>query len=310
MRVLITGAAGQLGQALLAYQLDLATEHRIDVIATTREGGDGSLSLDLSDQEACRSIVQQWRPDWLINAGAYTAVDQAEREPELAYAVNAAAPAAFAESLQEYGGRLLQISTDFVFSGDQGSPYRTNQAVNPIGVYGSSKAAGEEAVLNRLAHARAAVILRTSWVYGPVGRNFLLTMLRLHQQRAADATPLGVVADQVGCPTATAGLAQACWRVLLASADPHHAIPDILHWSDAGAATWYDFAVVIGEFAQRLGLLEKAACVSPIATKDYPTPARRPAYSLLDCSSSRQILGLAEQHWQQALFDVMHQVAH
>ena len=310
MRVLITGAAGQLGQALLAHQLKLATEHPIDVIATTREGGDGSHPLDLSDQEACRSIVQQWRPDWLINAGAYTAVYQAEREPDLAYAVNAVAPAAFAESLQEYGGRLLQISTDFVFCGDQGSPYRTDQAVNPIGVYGSSKAAGEEAVLNRMAHARAAVILRTSWVYGPVGRNFLLTMLRLHQQRAVEGTPLAVVADQVGCPTATAGLAQACWRVLLAGAEQQHATPDILHWSDAGAATWYDFAVVIGEFAQQLGLLEKAAFVRPIATKDYPTPARRPAYSLLDCNSSRQILGLDGQHWQQALLDVMHQISH
>ncbi len=306
MRVLVTGAAGQLGQALLQTCPAVVGGQPVELVATSRDGGPGLQALDLADPDACRSIVKQWHPDWLINAGAYTAVDQAELEPELAYAVNAGAPQAFAEALNDYGGRLLQISTDFVFQGDQGSPYRPDQSTNPIGIYGSSKAAGEEAVLNQLGAHRLAVILRTSWVYGPVGRNFLLTMLRLHQDRAASGTDLRVVADQVGCPTATPGLATACWRVLMSAEERSgDEVPQILHWSDAGVASWYDFAIAIGELAEQWGLLEKSAIVSPISTADYPTPARRPAYSLLDCLSSRRVLRLPEQHWRQSLSNVM-----
>ena len=308
MRVLITGAAGQLGQALLAHRSELSADHSLEVLATSRHGGDGLLPLDLADPAACRALVQQWQPDWLINAGAYTAVDQAELEPELAFAVNAAAPATFAEALQEYGGRLLQISTDFVFSGDQGFPYRPDQPTNPLGVYGSSKAAGEEAVFKAMGADPSAVILRTSWVYGPVGRNFLLTMLRLHREKANQGTRLPVVADQVGCPTATAGLATACWHVLSTFGQNNPLTSQILHWSDAGAASWYDFAVAIGDLGEQIGLLEKAASVRPISTKDYPTRAQRPAYSLLDCESTRQLMGLSAQHWRHVLLDVMHQV--
>lgn len=286
MKVLLTGAAGQLGQALIASRLPA-----MELIAC------GRAELDLADAEACRAAVRQHRPDWVLNAGAYTAVDKAESEPELAQAVNAGAPAAFAEALAETGGRLLQVSTDFVFNGQQGSPYRPEQPVDPLGVYGATKAAGEAAAL-ALPGAR---VLRTSWVYGPVGKNFCLTMLRLHGLKAAAGEPLGVVADQVGCPTATHTLAAACWRAIRAGADG----PQILHWSDAGAASWYDFAVAIGELGVELGLLERAARVVPITTADYPTPARRPGYSLLECSSTRAALGLEPQHWRAALVQVL-----
>ena len=308
MRVLITGAAGQLGQALLLHRSKLVGDHSLEVLATSRHGGDGLQALDLVDPAACRSIVKRWKPDWLINAGAYTAVDQAELEPELAYAVNAAAPAAFAEALQEVGGRMLQISTDFVFNGEQGFPYRPDQPTNPLGVYGSSKAAGEEAVFKALGADQSAVILRTSWVYGPVGRNFLLTMLRLHREKVDQGTSLSVVADQVGCPTATAGLATACWHLVSTVGQKNNFVPHILHWSDAGAASWYDFAVAIGDLGQQIGLLNKAACVVPITTQDYPTRAKRPSYSLLDCRSSHQVIGRTSQHWRHALLDVMHEV--
>ena len=235
------------------------------------------------------------RPDWVLNAGAYTAVDRAESEPELAQAVNGGAPAAFAEALASTGGRLLQVSTDFVFNGAQGSPYRPDQRLDPLGVYGASKAAGEVAAL-QLAGAR---VLRTSWVYGPVGQNFCRTMLRLHRERPQ----IGVVADQVGCPTSTHTLAAACWRAigLGATADQ----PRILHWSDAGAASWYDFAVAIGELGVAAGLLERAASVRPLTSAEYPTPAQRPSYSLLDCSASRAALGLEPQHWRAALAEVL-----
>ena len=293
MKVLLTGAAGQLGQALLASKPE-----GVQLIGCSRA------ELDLADAKACRTAVQTHQPDWVLNAGAYTAVDKAETEPELAQAVNAGAPAAFAEALADTGGRLLQVSTDFVFNGAQGTPYRPEQARDPLGVYGTSKAAGEAAAL-ALPGAR---VLRTSWVYGPVGNNFCFTMLRLHRAKAAAGEPLKVVADQVGCPTATHTLSSACWRALgacktMGGSGPEQ--PPILHWSDAGAATWYDFAVAIGELAVAAGLLERAATVLPIPTADYPTPAKRPSYSLLDCAATRAALGLEPLHWRQALEQVL-----
>ena len=306
MKVLLTGAAGQLGQALLASK-----PPELEVIATSRSGGACLLALDLADADACCAAVQQHRPDWVLNAGAYTAVDKAEKEPQLAKAVNAGAPAAFAEALAALdgaatGGRLLQVSTDFVFNGTQGTPYLPEQSVDPLGVYGDSKAAGEAAAL-ALPGAR---VLRTSWVYGPVGRNFCRTMLRVHRERAASGQPLAVVADQVGCPTSTLTLAAACWRAIgvvpAAATSPNG--PRILHWSDAGAASWYDFAVAIGELGVAAGLLEGAAPVQPITTADYPTPARRPSYSLLECQASRQALNLEPLHWRAALAQVIARV--
>jgi dTDP-4-dehydrorhamnose reductase len=287
MKVVLTGKDGQLGQALIA-----ARPANLELIST------GRAELDLADAEACRAIVIQHRPDWVLNAGAYTAVDRAESEPELAKAVNGGAPEAFAESLRETGGRLLQVSTDFVFDGTQGHPYQPDQPLHPLGVYGSSKAAGETAVLARLG-AERATILRTSWVYGPVGKNFCLTMLRLHRQKAQAGQPLGVVADQVGCPTSTLGLARACWAMI------EQEISGMHHWSDAGAATWYDFATAIGTLGVRAGLLEEAAMVQPISTADYPTPAKRPSYSLLDCTDTRLALGIEPKHWAAALEDVL-----
>ena len=284
MKVLLTGAAGQLGKELIASR-----PPEVELIACARG------ELDLADADACRAAVQQHRPDWVLNAGAYTAVDKAESEPELAAAVNAGAPAAFAEALAATGGRLLQVSTDFVFNGAQGSPNRPEQRLDPLGVYGATKAAGEAAAL-QLPGAR---VLRTSWVYGPVGKNFCLTMLRLHALKAAAGESLGVVADQVGCPTSTITLAAACWRAISVEG------PQILHWSDAGAASWYDFAVAIGELGVELGLLQQAAAVRPLTTADYPTPAQRPSYSLLECSSSRVALGLEPLHWRAALAQVL-----
>ena len=293
MKVLLTGAGGQLGQALCD-----SVPQGLELIATGRQ------QLNLADAQACRAAVEQHRPDWVLNAGAYTAVDKAESEPELAQAVNAGAPRAFAEALAERGGRLLQVSTDFVFNGQQGHPYQPTQPRQPLGIYGSSKAAGEEALEATLGCgvAGAATILRTSWVYGPVGRNFLLTMLRLHRLKAEAGEPLLVVADQVGCPTSTFGLAEACWAVI------QQQVAGIHHWSDAGVASWYDFAVAIGELAVARGLIPKAAKVRPISTAEYPTPAQRPAYSLLACADTRRQLQRQPQHWRAALEEVIRHV--
>jgi dTDP-4-dehydrorhamnose reductase len=290
-RVLLTGRSGQLGSALAA-----SVPQGIELIAPGRD------ELDLADPDSCRTAVRHHRPDWVLNAGAYTAVDRAESEPELAQAVNAEGPCALAEAVAATGGRLLQLSTDFVFDGGQGHPYSPQQPPAPLGVYGATKAEGERRVLEALGPERACV-LRTSWVYGPLGRNFCLTMLRLHRERSARQEPLAVVADQVGCPTATHTLAAACWAAIGGRRE------GILHWSDAGAASWYDFAVAIGELATERRLLSQAAAVHPLTTAEYPTAARRPAYSLLDCSGSRRRLGLEPVHWRAALARVLERLA-
>jgi dTDP-4-dehydrorhamnose reductase len=290
MKVLLTGAGGQLGQALIA-----SVPHGLELVATSRQ------DLDLADPEACRTAIEQHQPDWVLNAGAYTAVDKAESEPELAHAVNAGAPEAFARALDQQGGRLLQISTDFVFNGTQGKPYQPMQARDPLGVYGASKAAGEVAVQNVFGTGGRGLILRTSWVIGPVGKNFALTMLRLHRER----DQLGVVADQVGCPTSTLNLAQACWRTLQMADESE--LPAVMHWSDAGAASWYDVAVAVGRIGAELGLIDTPAEVQPITTADYPTPAERPAYSLLDCTATKAALQLEGEYWQKALKNVLQQ---
>jgi dTDP-4-dehydrorhamnose reductase len=296
MKVLLTGAAGQLGKALIA-----SCPEGVELISSSRKGGPGLKALDLADASACRGAVETHRPDWVLNAGAYTAVDKAESELELALAVNALAPTAFAQALQEQGGRLLQLSTDFVFNGQQGSPYRVDQHRDPLGVYGSTKAKGEESVEAAFGNSGKGIILRTSWVIGPVGKNFALTMLRLHQEREQ----LGVVADQVGCPSSTLNLATACWRAVQLGSKHEQPLPPVLHWSDAGAASWFDVSVAVGEIGLELGLLKRAARVSPIQTSDYPTPASRPGYSLLECNNTRSALGLEGQHWRQALRAVL-----
>ena len=307
MRILLTGSSGQLGRALRASLPAMLAGEPVELIATARqpEPEKGVVGLDLADPDACYSAVIAHQPDWVLNAGAYTAVDRAESEPELAMAINAGAPRAFAEALAQSSdcSRQLHISTDFVFSGKQSHPYRPEDPRNPMSAYGTSKAAGEQAVADVLGTANhaglsgRATILRTSWVYGPVGRNFLLTMLRLHRQKASTGEPLRVVADQVGCPTSTAELARACWAAV------ERRTNGILHWSDAGVASWYDFAVAIGELGEQIGLLETAAKVQPICTADYPTPARRPSYSLLDCTCTRAQLALAPRHWRDSLTD-------
>ena len=295
MKLLLTGAAGQLGRALIDKM-----PPGVELLASSRHGGDGLVALDLADLKACQQVVVEHRPDWVLNAGAYTAVDKAEAEPGLAHAVNGSAPRAFAEAIQTHGGRLLQLSTDFVFNGEQGSPYRVDQSRDPLGVYGASKASGEEAVEELLGASGQGVVLRTSWVMGPVGKNFALTMLRLHREREH----LGVVADQVGCPSSTLNLAMACWTVITSSREGME-LPPVLHWCDGGVASWYDVSVAVGELALDLGLLEHAATVNPISSADYPTPATRPGYSLLDCQASRQVLQLEAQHWRSALRDVL-----
>lgn len=271
MKALVTGVGGQLGKALLA-----TTPEGWTCVALDRA------ALDLGDADAIARIVDRERPDRVLNAAAYTAVDKAESEPELAHAINAGAPGAFAKALARSGKRLVQVSTDFVFDGASGHGYRPGDARNPRSVYGASKAAGEDAA------GDDAIIVRTSWVYAAGGANFVRTMLRLMRER----DELRVVADQIGSPTWATGLARTLWG--LAATDR----PGIYHHRDAGVASWYDFAVAIAEEAHAVGLIARIPAIVPIVTSDYPTPAKRPSFSVLDVSSTRSLLGDAHVHWR------------
>jgi dTDP-4-dehydrorhamnose reductase len=244
-------------------------------------------TLDITDAPAVQRRVEQFRPDWIINAAAYTAVDKAESDVALAYAINRDGAAYLAQAAQRVGARMLQVSTDFIFAGTQNQPYRTSDSAGPLGVYGASKLAGEAAA--EAALGDALLILRTSWVYSKHGHNFVKTMLRLLHER----DDLGVVVDQVGTPTWAAGLARAIWLAVVKNLSGIH------HWTDAGLASWYDFACAIEEEAEQLGALAQGRRIRPILTPEYPTPARRPAYSVLDKTTTWRALDIARPvHWR------------
>lgn len=285
MKVLVTGANGQVGLAL-----SNCAPSAMEVIPCAHD------KLDIANQDSVAAYIRQHTPDVIINAAAYTAVDRAEAEPDAARRVNADGPRNLARSAREVGARLIHISTDFVFDGGSGVPYRPDSLTRPLGVYGETKLAGEKAVLECLPDR--AVVLRTAWVYAAQGKNFLLTMLRLMSANGS----VRVVADQVGTPTAAQSLAEAIWQIV-GMAD----VRGIYHWTDAGVASWYDFAVAITEEAAQLGLLPKEAAILPIGTADYPTPARRPAYSVLD-KSSLMALGLSPVHWRKRLRSVLEEI--
>ncbi|HEY5288667.1 MAG TPA: dTDP-4-dehydrorhamnose reductase [Caulobacteraceae bacterium] len=281
MKVLVTGAGGQLAGAFLA-----AAPSGWTVI------GLGRADLDIGDKDAVAAAVRAHTPDLVVNAAAYTAVDRAESEPDLAFRINRDGAGHLARAAECAGARLVHVSTDFVFDGRASRPYRPDDPTGPLSVYGASKLAGERAVI---AAAPDALIVRTAWVYGPAGSNFLSTMLRLMTSQ----TELSVVADQVGTPTSTRTLAGALWELIAADAR------GLFHYTDAGVASWYDFAVAIVEEALAAGVLQSAPLVKPISTADYPTAAQRPAFSVLDKTATFTLLGRPAPHWRAALRAVL-----
>lgn len=275
-KVAILGASGQLGKCLLA-----AITSEFELVATER--------VDLLDDELLRRFIRGLRPDIVINAAAYTAVDRAESEPELAHRVNGNAVRTIARELSTTGGKLVHISTDYVFDGLAHSPYRIDAPTNPQSVYGASKLAGENAISEEM-DAKNTLVIRPSWVYANGGANFVETMLSLARQ----SETLRVVADQIGTPTSARNLASAIWSGLSGGATGTH------HFTDAGVASWYDFAVIANKIGHRLALCP-ARSVVPITTAEFPRPAKRPSYSVLDKSRSWLALGAEPVHWVDAL---------
>ncbi len=276
-KVLVTGAQGQLGQALLAL-----APAEFEMVGCSRA------ELDITNPEQVQNCIAAHKPDVVINAAAYTAVDKAESEPEQARAINTEGARNVAAASVRCGAWPIQISTDFVFDGSQSTPYAPDAPTNPLSVYGLTKRDGEIAA--REASDGKATILRTAWVYGPVGHNFLLTMRRLLRAREQ----LTVVSDQIGTPTSTHSISRALFAMI-----PHQiGHGETLHWTDAGVASWYDFACRIRECAVHAEAGEQLASVVPIPSSGYPTPAKRPAFSVMSLNADLLRL-VGATHWAQ-----------
>lgn len=281
MKILLAGGSGQLAQELQPILLSSG-----EVIAVDRT------RLDLSRPESIRQAMAEIQPDLVVNAGAYTAVDKAESEPELANAVNGIAPGILAEECEKLGASLIHFSTDYVFDGSHGSAYLETDSTNPLGTYGKSKLAGEEAIRKA---GNPHIIIRTAWVYGNGGKgNFVKTMLRLGKEREE----IRVVADQIGSPTWTGDLAEAISQIIpLLGSETF----GTYQYTNSGVCSWYDFAIAIFEEAAQLGFPLKIQRVIPITTSEYPTPAKRPAFSVLSTVKISALLGTYPPHWRQGL---------
>lgn len=283
MNILLVGADGQLGRTLRGL-LD-ADSHR--TVAPDRKELDFTHPID-----TVAAVVRKARPDWVINCAAMTDVDRCEAEPELALRLNARAPAALAAAAAASGARMLHVSTDYVFSGEASRPYSEDDSTGPLGIYGRTKLAGEQAVA---AAAPDALIVRTAWLYSVHGRNFFKTMLRLF----AGGGPLRVVDDQVGSPTAAPDLARALIALMKAGAR------GVYHATNRGQCSWHGFATAIRDEAVAVGAIDNRVVIEPVTTEEFPRPAPRPAYSVLDTARLTATTGVPPRDWRVALRDVV-----
>lgn len=286
MRCLIPGAGGQVGQ-----ELQRVCPPGFELIAASRN------ELDVSDASAVLQFVTDCKPDVIINAAAYTAVDGAEAKPDLAVEINAEGPGFLARAAERNSARLIHVSTDFVFDGRSEEPYTPRAETRPLSVYGHSKLAGECRVREIL--PLGSVIVRTAWVYSRFGNNFVKTMLRLMAERDG----LRVVDDQVGAPTWARGLAEVLWAFA-----ERPEVHGIYHWTDAGRCSWHEFACEIQTRAIALGLLDREIGIEPIPTSEYPTPAQRPAFSVLDLSTTESLLQRRAEPWQTRLQSMLNEL--
>lgn len=283
MKILVIGETGQ-----LSWELNRLNAKDVELTFIGHE------QLDLENVDDILSTLANYAPDGVINAAAYTAVDLAESNATKAFLINAEAVDKIAEYCRDVSSHLVQISTDFVFDGKKSCPYVVEDAVNPVSVYGESKAKSEDLVMKIV--PRQACVIRTSWLYSSHGNNFVKSMLKLMQSK----DELGIIADQIGTPTYAKGLAKACISAV------KHKVTGIHHYSDAGVASWYDFAVAIQELGIQHDLIKKIIPVKPITTQDYPTPAKRPSYSVLDKSTIKSHFPDIEiVHWRKRLNSMM-----
>ncbi len=302
MKILLTGASGQLGQELLPQLQALGPVSQVD--RTVEPGSGETIKQDLGDLNRVEILLNRIRPDLIVNAAAYTAVDLAEDDPDTAFRINEDLAGCLARWSERNDRLLLHYSTDYVFSGDASQPYTEQDQAGPLGVYGESKLAGELAITSSKA---MHVILRTSWVYSGHGNNFVLTMLRLARERPS----LSIVSDQVGCPTWARNLAGVTQRVIsrLSSDAGSSDLQGIFHYCDGDAVTWFDFAHAIFSAAKRAGLLQQMPQMTAVQSSDFPQKAERPLYSVLNTSRIREIFGIEPAGLNQALQSCLEEMA-
>ena len=293
MRVLVLGARGQLGSEVkdqLYNRVPVHINSHLTVVEAARS------DVDVSDFVALRAFLKDQQPDWIINASAFTAVDAAEAESTLAYAINEGAVSCMAEYCRDHGSNLVHVSTDYVFSGEGDTPFSEEDAVSPLGVYGKSKLAGEQGIASTLSRH---IMLRTSWVFGIHGKNFVKTMLSL----ASNRSEVRVVGDQVGAPTSAKGIARAIAEIIFVLNGAHDNDPrwGTYHFSGAPYVSWAAFAQQVFDAALELGLIATTPKVTAITTEEYPTPARRPNNSRLDCAKIGRTFNVSADDWRDAL---------
>ena len=289
--LLITGAKGQLGSTVQLLWPDSPLFKHFQLHCCDIE------DVDLTNEAATSGYLDEVSPAVVVNGAAYTAVDQAEEDTESAYAVNELAVGNLASWCASHDSKLIQLSTDFVFSGDVSTPYKPDDSTEPLSVYGASKRAGEQQLQRLL--PESGVILRTSWLYSEFGNNFVKTMLRLMQEKPE----LRIVADQIGSPTSTHSLTRAVLTLIEKEAT------GIYHWTDGAEISWYDFAAEIQTVGLEEGILQNTIPLKELTTEQYPTPAARPAYSVLDISATLNMLDHEPRTWQDELKDVIARLA-
>lgn len=289
MKILLVGSSGQVGKSIIQKcpkNIQLLTPDKME--------------FDLKSGVKCYEYIIANKPDWVINSGAYTNVDKAEREKDLAYKVNSEGPQYIAKAVQLIEGKLLQISTDYVFNGEQNKPYLPNQKLTPINTYGRSKAKAEELISNILVRKNQLSILRTSWIISAYGNNFATKIMQLNNEK----DEIKVVCDQIGSPTCSKSLANAIWKLLKINdkySEEGKVFPKISQFTDGGIASWYDVAEAVGEIAIKKGLIDKLAFIKPIYSSEFPTEAQRPSYSVLESNQTKEILNFKNVHWRNSL---------
>ncbi len=298
MKILITGSKGQLGRALIKFKPSNAEIYPMD-----------RKNFDMTDIPSCIKVIKSINPEWIINCGAFTNVELAESNKETTMQVNFKAPISFAKEIKKMGGKFLQISTDYVFDGQKEikTPYSTYEKRSPLGVYGLSKAKAEEEMEEIFQDSYQGIILRTSWLIGPEGRNFLIRVLNLLLKKKE----IKVVNDQIGSPTSTFSLAKVCWKIIYLKKNKiifNQNKNRILHWQDNGETNWYEIALTIRNLAIDFGLLRESTKIIPINTSQYPSLVRRPSYSVLDCKLTKSLLDYQGQYWEITLKEVLEKI--
>ena len=288
MKILLTGYSGQLGKSIIASKPE-----GINIICKSRS------ELELLSRDSCFEVVKETKPDWIINCAAYTNVDKAEKDKDLAFNLNSLTPKYLSEAIRNFGGDILHISTDYVFNGKNNTPYLPTDEKSPISTYGYTKSKGEDFLLKILADSKKGHIIRTSWLMSIYGNNFASKILKIMKKN----DEVKIIFDQLGSPTTASSLAKACWETIKFKSENKN-IPHIMHFTNSGVASWYDLTISIAEIGSELNLIKKEIKILPILSEEYHTDARRPKYSVLNSFETYQKLSLKPIYWKNAIKDL------